>query len=428
MASRKIYDKGIFAIVLGGSAPSLTANALEVYGVPEVKALTEMLQNESFTPFGSRPDTPGKTTAEVKGVQIHFPEFTVASSGTNFPPYHPVLVMCGHKPPAAVSNRTSTINEDTGLRGDGTTTTFRFLTKYAPKTFTHVTDGTQTATGSAGTFSGDGTGTYDLETGLVTVTFSTAPTNGATITVRYTGGYSLSYEPSRYPQELDSAYIIVTKHQDDGLDEEKALTSGVRGNMTLGLATGDVLMADISGTGAYIERAMTGSAPAAPTYSSASDLVWDDTCTVVLYRVKDGGDGEQYVGIVPAIGLNPNYTSEEPRGAVTIGYDVEARLSSGRSTLTLDLQPLVADELNLEKARRLGHQFNFRAIVPGRSSLLNKIALTARLQILEIGDAQRGFGGEEQVQVTFLIVTPGNPENPTESITEPRYRLEVVTT
>lgn len=427
MASRPIFDRGIFAIALGASAPSLTTDAREVYGVPEVKAVTQMLENESFTPVGTRPDTAGKTTAEVKNIQIHFQEFTVPSSGASRPAYHSFMVMCGHKA-SSITDRTPTINEDTGLRGDGVTTKFRFLTKYAPKTMTHVTDGTQTVTGSAGAWTTGGTGTYDLTTGYVDVTFGSAPADGATITVRYTGGYSLSYDHSRFPQELDPAYIIVTKHQDDGLDEEKRPISGARGNMTLGLATGDVLMADIAGTGAYVARSMTGTAPASPTYTEGADLVWDDNCTVVLYEVSTGGDGKEYVGIMPSIGIDPGFTSEEPRGAVTIGYDVEGRLVAGRTIVTLDLQPLVADELNLEEARRLGTQFNFRYVIPGRASTNNKKVFTARLQVIEIGDAQRGFGGEEQVQVTCLVVTPGNAENPTETVSEPRYRFEVVTT
>lgn len=428
MANRVRYAHGVVAAVLGTSAPNLVSNAKEVYGSPDVRAVTQMLESTAFTPQGERPDTAGKTTGELVGVEIRFPEFTVPSSGGERPQYHEWLVISGHKPPSAIVNRTSAFNEDTGLRGDGVTTTFRFLTKYAPGSIVHVTDGTQTVTGSAGAWTTGGTGSYDVTTGLVTVTFATAPAADATITVRYTGGYSLSYDHSRYPQSLQTGYIILTKHRADGADEEKRTISGARGVLEIGLTTGDVIKGDLSAVGKYHQRAMTGAAPVEPVFEDVDDLVWDDTCTVVLYEVKTGGDGKEYVGIIPSITLSPGFESEEPRGAVTIGYTVQGALKAGRSTLQLDLQPLICSELNLEEARRTGKQFQFRAVIPGRESPDNKLVFTARLQPIELGEAQDGFGGDEQVQTTWLIVAPGNALTPSASLSEPRYRFEVTTT
>jgi len=84
--------------------------------------------------------------------------------------------------------------EETVGTGDGSTTNFTHTVSNTPVRsedlkdyFAIFEDGGQTIhdEDEDGTLSGDGSGTFDYETGALDVTFNTAPANGATIKIRY---------------------------------------------------------------------------------------------------------------------------------------------------------------------------------------------------------------------------------------------------
>jgi len=426
MATQVLYEQGWFGISLSGTPGA--SDAKDVYGVPDVRRVPQVVSTQAYNPWGDvRPDGIGRVTARWTVPAFRFKEFTVPSSGSTRPDYHAFLVCTGHKPPSAIADYTSNQNEDTTLRGDGSTTRFRFFTKFLPDGIVHVTDGTQTATASGGTFGGDGTGTYDNATGYVDVTFSGAPTNGATITVRYTGGYNLTYEHSRQPQSLSSANVLMTKLTDDGAKEEVRQCTGARGNLTLSLSDNDALQGQITGVGIATANTVDAS-PTDPQYTEADDLIWDETCTIALYKVAATvTDDDAFAGQVPGFGLDAGFEIQEPRGAITPGYTPAARLVPRRSTFTLTLPTTLADELDLEAAMIAEDQFHVRAVLKGRSSTDNRLGFTFRGQIVERGEPQAGFGGVEHVTYTFKCVTPGNKVNVAEASTIARYTIQTVT-
>lgn len=426
MPDYALFDQGWFGASLSGT-PTGT-NAIEVYGVPNVSRNPQVINAQAYTPYGDvRPDGVGRVVAQFSSGSFVFKEFTVPSSGSTRPEVHPLLVCSGHSPSSILDKTGGVSGEDTGLRGNGTRTRFRFLTSYLPKSITSVTDGTQTATASGGTFGGDGTGTYDNATGYVDVTFGTAPTNGATISVTYVGGYTLVYEHSRNPASLDAANILVTRLSDDAAEEEVRSCTGARGNLTLSLSENDELRGEVVGRGVAAAPTVDTS-PTSPTYTEGAKLVWDETCTVVFYRVTNSpADTDAFVGLIPAIGFDAGFEVQEPRGAPTPGYTPQAKLVPGRSTWTLTLPTLMADELALEEFFVDGAEFNLRGVLPGRAAATNKLGFTARCQITARGEPQVGFGGIEHVQYTLKVTYPGNAAAVTMG-SLPRYNFQFVTT